>query len=195
MLPSFLNFLNREHYQIYYTPIARLFKSIEAAILLSEFVQRYQYHDGRDELITLPGHGSGWFYFSKQHIEHRTGIVDRQIRNGLAILQEHNIFETVSYGMPYKKYYKLNMKGIEELSNKLSTQCTPIQQEEIDEYTENQQVKTNSKKVSTRITVNQQAGSMCTNTPVHSDPTASLYIEDPYKEPKKKRGYTHFWCR
>src|SRR5580693_828316 len=192
MLPSFLNFLNREHYQIYYTPIARLFKSIEAAILLSEFVQRHQYHESRNELRNIPEHGDGWFYHSQSCIEERTGIGDRQFRNGIKILVEHKILQTVGYGMPYKKYYKLDTEGIEILSNKLSTSYTVHEQGKIDKSTENEQLKDFSKKDSTSYTVHEQDRPQCTNTSVHSARTDSLYIEEPYKESQKKRDIRTF---
>lgn len=153
-----LNFLNREHYQSYHTPIAKIFKSIEAAILLAEFIQRHQYHSIKGELIEIAGHGGGWFYHTQKVIEERTAIGDRQFRNAMKLLMQHKILDTVSCGIPYTKYYRLNFCGLEELS----------------------------KKVSSSYTVYEQTSTQCTNRHEHSVRTDSLYIEEPNKEPKEE---------
>ena len=113
---NFLPLLSRESYPSYYTLFAKMFKSIDAAILLSEFVQRYRYHKSRNELTELEGNGGDWFDHAQATIEERTGMVDRKFRKALAILTSRGILDTVKCGMPYKKYYRINFKVLNELS-------------------------------------------------------------------------------
>lgn len=155
-----LDFFNREHYQMYYTPVAKALKSIEAAILFSEFVQRHQYHKARDELIEIPGCGDDWFYHTREAIEERTAINKRQMDYAVNILKEHKLIETKNYGLPCKRYFRLNLRGIEDFSKNLSSLNT----------------------------VCKLAGTQCANRIEHSVQTDSLYIEEPKEEPKKDKN-------
>ncbi len=157
-MSNVLTFLNREHFQLYHTPIAKQLKSVEAAILLHEFVQRYQYHENREELIDIPDKGSGWFYHTRETIEERTALSRRQIDNGIDILKKHKLVETINHGLPCKRYFRLNVLGIDEFSKNLSSLHT----------------------------VCKLVGSQCVNRLDHCEQTDSLYIEEPNKETKEE---------
>lgn len=156
----FLDLFVREHYQTYYIPIAKFFKSIEASIMFSEFSQRYKYHKSRNELIDIPGHGEGWFYHTRETIEERTAINKRQLDNAISILKEHKILETVNYGLPCRKYYRLNLSGIAEFSNNFSslhtlfkldsTHCSDRSEQSVQPYNKDKEPKEEPKKEKTR---------------------------------------------
>lgn len=153
-----LTFLNHQHYQSYFTPIAKALKSIEAAILFSEFVQRYQFHETREELIEITDKGGGWFYHTMEAIEERTAIGRRGMDAAVEILQKANLIEVTKHGLPCRRYFRLNLQGIEDFSKNLSSLykvyklgCTP-----------------------------------CTNKSDQGVQTHSLYIKEPNKEPKEE---------
>jgi hypothetical protein len=150
-----LDFLNREHFQTYYTPIAKKLKSVEAAIILQELVQRHQYHEAREELQDLGKHGSHWFYHTKEAIEDRTAILRYSQDKAIDILKAFKLIETVQYGMPCKRYFRLNLEGLEEFSKNLSRKST----------------------------VNRQGSRPSTDKAADRQPTEPLYIEEPNKEP------------
>ena len=117
----FLDFLNREHYQIYYTPIARYLKSVDAAILLSELVQRHQYHQARNELQVIPGKGEGWFYHTQESIEERLALGRKTQDRAIEILKEFKLIDVVRFGLPCKRYFRINFEGFQDLSKNLSS--------------------------------------------------------------------------
>lgn len=154
-----LNFLNREHYQSYHIPVARYLKSIEAAIIFMEFVQRHQFHEARDEIINIPNLGTGWFYHTKEKIEERTAINRYNQDKAVDILKEFKLIETVQYGMPCKRYIRLNFNGFEELSKFL---CR-------------------------KLTFDQQVSLPSADKSTDLQPTVSVYIKEPKEESNKER--------
>jgi hypothetical protein len=154
-----LNFLNQQHFQSYFTPIAKILKSVEAAILFSELVQRYQYHETREELLEIPNKGNGWFYHTKENIEDRTAINRYNQDKAVEALKKFSLIETVQHGMPCKRYIRLNLQGIEEFS----------------------------KNISRKSTFDRQGSRPSTDREVDLRPTDSLYIEEPNKEPKEEK--------
>ncbi len=159
MTNLFLSFLNQEHYQLYYTPIAKIFNSVEAAIIFQEFVQRSQFHEQRQELIEIADKGNSWFFHTKEAIKDRTAINKYKQDKAVQRLKENGVIDTISHGMPCKRYIRLNLKGIEALSKKVS-----------------------------RDTKVERQGNRRSNDKETDLRTTGPYIEEPNEEPKRRRG-------
>lgn len=111
---SMLSFLNNAHYQVYYTPLAKALGSINAAILLSELIQRYEYHKNRNELQTI-NQECEWFYHTSASIEERLALTRREQDTAIKILKEFGILETKLHGIPAKRFFKIFPNKIHEL--------------------------------------------------------------------------------
>lgn len=169
-LPGLLSFLNREHYQIYYTPVAKEFGCVEAAIIFSEFIQRHQYHESKGELIDIPDHGGGWFYHTMDKIEERTGIARKGQDRSIKILKKYGLIETIQYGMPCLRYIRFCISACEEFSKNLSRMS-----------------KTDKQECPKRTDKNVQNGQTAPG-------TASLYTKEPKEEPNKEYSPNNQTC-
>lgn len=154
-----LDLLNKENFQTYHRSIARKLKSIDAAIIFDEFIQRHIYHETRKELIEIPGKGKGWFYHTQESIEERTVMTRYSQDKALEILQKNKLIEIQKHGLPCKRYFRLDIQGIEDFSNNLSSLST----------------------------VSKQDCEPSANSTADRQQTDSLYIEEPNKEPKEER--------
>lgn len=153
-----LNFLNRDQYQTYHRSIAKKLKSIDAAILFDEFVQRHIFHENRNELIEIENAGPGWFYHTREAIEDRTILTRYAQDKAIDVLKSFSLIETIKHGIPCKRYFRLNFDGIDEFLKNLSSLST----------------------------VSKQACLPSTNNRFEGEQTLSLYIEEPNKEPKER---------
>lgn len=109
-----LSFLNTSSYQIYNRNIAKLCGSVNAAIMLSELVNRYEYHCSNNELESHEKYGEGWFYLTIEKAEERTCLSRKEQDLGISILKEKSFIEVVQFGMPCKRYFRINEKEILE---------------------------------------------------------------------------------
>lgn len=111
-MPSSLSFLNNESFQMYNRNVAKHCKSINAAIILSELINRYEYHFDRDELTSHEKYGEGWFYFTIDKCEERTCLTRREQDTALKILKSEGLIEWSVFGLPAKRYFKVNEEKI-----------------------------------------------------------------------------------
>jgi hypothetical protein len=110
-----LSFLNHGSYQIYSRIVATYCKSVTAAIMLSELINRYEYHASHDELDSHPKYGDGWFYLTMDKCEERTCLSRKEQDHALKILKDHNFIESVCFGLPAKRYFRIKEKEILEV--------------------------------------------------------------------------------
>ncbi len=118
-----LSFLNENAYQTYNRHIARDLKSVNAAIMLSELVNRRHYHTEHNELNSHEKYGDGWFYLTIDKAEERTCLSRKEQDHGLNILKKHGLITAVHFGLPMKRYFKIHDDKVLEifgLSKKLS---------------------------------------------------------------------------
>lgn len=107
-MPSSLSFLNSDSFQIYSRIVAKHCKSVAASIILSELINRYEYHLENDELTSHEKYGEGWFYFTIEKCEERTCLSRKEQDTALKILKENNLISVVCFGLPAKRYFKVN---------------------------------------------------------------------------------------
>jgi hypothetical protein len=107
-----LSFLNQDNYQIYNRQIAKFCESVSAAIMLSELVNRFEYHVARNELSSHPKYGDGWFYLTVDKAEDRTCLSRKEQLSALKILKNLELIESCEFGLPNKRYFKLKENKI-----------------------------------------------------------------------------------
>jgi hypothetical protein len=107
-----LSFLNHDSYQTYNRNIAKKLKSVTAAIMLSELVNRYEYHANRDELVEKDD--LNWFYFTAEKCEERTCLSRREQDTGIKILEAYDFIQKKSIGLPAKRHFRLREDKILE---------------------------------------------------------------------------------
>ena len=110
-----LSFLNNEEYQTYNRRIAKFCGSVDAAIMISELINRFEYHTKNNELTSHSSHGDNWFYYTIELCEERTCLSRKQQDAALNILIEKGLIEKKSFGVPAKRHFRINEEKILEL--------------------------------------------------------------------------------
>jgi hypothetical protein len=85
---------------VYYPTLAIAFGSIQAAILLSQFIFR----SSQKSKI------AGWFYKSRETITIETGLTRREQEQARKLLKHHGILEEKIAGRPPTVHYKVDYK-------------------------------------------------------------------------------------
>lgn len=110
---SAISLLNSNHYQVYNREIAKKLKSVNAAIMLSELINRHEYHSAKDELIYIK-ETSGWFYYTIDLCEDRTALSRKEQATAVKILKKHELVDQKNFGLPQKRHFKINENKILE---------------------------------------------------------------------------------
>jgi len=165
---SILDLISDSNYRTYNIIIARYLESVNAAIILSELVGRYQYHLSRNELTE-----DGWFYLTHESIEHRTMLTRREQDSAINILTTFGVIEKKLIGLPAKRHFKINELKILEMLN-------------ID--TNHPSLYKNAKLGCTSKNIDPLYKQDCTKTPncIGGKRQTSHIIEEPKEEPKIK---------
>jgi len=101
-----LKFLNNDNYQTYNRDIARECGSINAAVFLSELINRWEYHTDKQELIRHEG--KLWFYYTCEKAEDRL-VMGRKAQDGaIKKLEGKGWIESKAIGMPAKRHFIIN---------------------------------------------------------------------------------------
>lgn len=111
---SLLSLLNQDSYRTYTVPVARYLGSVHAAIMLSEIINRHEYHERRNELIECPKNGMNWFYYTQEMAEERTFLSRREQDSAIKTLIEKEMIEAVVFGLPAKRHFRLRIEKIED---------------------------------------------------------------------------------
>lgn len=109
-----LDLLDSGNFQTYNRKVAKALGSINAAILLSELVNRYQYHRDLNELLHYEKYPGTWFYYTVEKCEERTVLSRKEQETAIKILEKHGLFEKRSIGIPPKRHFCLNLDRIHE---------------------------------------------------------------------------------
>jgi hypothetical protein len=112
---SILSFLNQDSYQLYNRHVARYCGNINAAVMLSELINRFEYHHKNGELSSHEKYGDDWFYLTMEKAEERTCLSRKEQDLALKTLKNKNFIETCIFGLPAKRYFKLNEEKILEI--------------------------------------------------------------------------------
>ena len=113
------------HFRKYDIWVARKLGSLEAAILLAELSNRVDYHEGRGELYADKKHGGGWFYFTHELAYERTFLARWQQDAALRVLIKRGLVAKRVFGVPPKRYFRLNDEAIDDLYREPCTQKAP----------------------------------------------------------------------
>lgn len=126
--------LNKNNFQTYNRDLAKSL-GINAAIFLSELINRYEYHKDKDQLIVHESHGEEWFYHTIQHVKDRTGLTREKQDTALKRLKEFELVDVKIFGLPSRRHFRLNVDKIIEIfdcsqlpkCSQLSTKCSQKQ--------------------------------------------------------------------
>lgn len=83
---------------------------LECATLLGDLASKYEYWKERDGLTE-----DGFFFVTAEYIEKEIGLSEYKQRKAFNKLEQENLIETKIYGLPKKKYFKLNDSKIAEI--------------------------------------------------------------------------------
>jgi hypothetical protein len=108
-----LGLLDSGNYQTYNRQVARKLKSVNAAILLAELINRYKYHLEENELFTFEKYPGQWFYYTIEKCTKRTVLSEKEQRSAFKILQDLQLFDKQQIGIPARRHFRLNIKNIE----------------------------------------------------------------------------------
>ncbi len=113
-----LFWLGTDNYRIYNVEMAKAFKSINAAVFLSELANRYRYHLKENQVLNTEKHGDGWFYFTSEKCEERTALSRREQDTAITILENLGLIEKKIIGVPSKRHFRLNIENINKFFKK-----------------------------------------------------------------------------
>lgn len=82
---------------------------LNAAVVIAELASQEQYYETRGELE------NGWFYSSIENMEEKTTLKRYKQDKAINALKESGLVETKVYGMPAKRYFRLNESALLEL--------------------------------------------------------------------------------
>jgi hypothetical protein len=109
---SLLSFLNQDNFRTYNIQIARYCKSVNAAIMLSDLANRYEYHLSNGELTSFEAHGEGWFFLTSEKAEERTALTRREQDSAIDVLKKLDLISQVNKGVPQKRFFKINEENV-----------------------------------------------------------------------------------
>ncbi len=105
-----LFWINQDNYRTYNIQVAKKLRDVDAAIILSELVSKYNFH--KNELINDPKHGNGWFFFTQESCEDRTALSRKKQDHALAILENCGLIEKRVFGLPARRYFRIKTEEI-----------------------------------------------------------------------------------
>lgn len=116
-MSAILSLLNTENYQVYNRDVAKWLGSVLASIMLSELIQRFQFHQKTKSLITLSSEKGQWFYYTVDLCNERTGLTRDNQETALEIIIKLGLVTKVKAGTPAKRHFQINVSAIEKWLN------------------------------------------------------------------------------
>lgn len=135
---DFLDLLNGNNYGIFNRSVAREL-GLNTAIILSEFIDKYQYYHKQNSLIQINGQEGDWFYLTAESLEERTTLSEKSQRASINQLISLGFIKKITYSLPAKRYFQLNLTKLFEFFN-FKINITRTAKRPNLEYTEGQTV-------------------------------------------------------
>lgn len=120
-----LSFLNHKNYRLYSIQVAKYLGSVNAAILLSELIERLEYHTDNNELYMDEKHGGDWFFYTQEKCEERTALTRKEQESALKKLEQFGFIEKKVFGLPAKRYFRLKERILEVFEYKEKSTSLP----------------------------------------------------------------------
>jgi hypothetical protein len=154
---SALSFLNSDCYQIYNREVARMLESVEASIILSDLINRFELHKKEKELVSHAQYGDDLFYYTIEKAEERTCLSRAQQDRAIAILIAWGFIKKFTFGSPQKRYFQLQEDKILEMFGfkKINTELSKTDKSNCEDGGSS---KSNCRKSTNRIVENRQIG-------------------------------------
>ena len=112
-----LDLLDSGNYRTYNIKIAQELGSVNAAIMLSELLNRYNYHKEKGELANFKKYDGTWFFYQIQKGIDRTCLSDKEQASAIRILEKLELLEKRQIGIPAKRYFNLDLEAIMNFIN------------------------------------------------------------------------------
>lgn len=88
--------------------------SIYSAILLSDLMDRYEYHETREEITTYKKYEGEWFYYCVEKCTERTSLTKEQQSTAIKLLIKNNLIIQKNIGIPCRRHFQINFDEIIE---------------------------------------------------------------------------------
>jgi len=109
-----LDLLDSGNFQTYNRQVARVLGSVNAAIMLAELVNRYNYHKSEGELKSFQKYEGEWFYYTVEKCTDRTVLSRKEQETAIKIIERFKLFEKRSIGIPPRRHFRLDIEKIIE---------------------------------------------------------------------------------
>jgi len=109
---AFFDLLDEGDYQTYNRSVARAVGSVNAAIMLSELINRYKCNQERGELVTFDKAPGEWFYYTLEKCEERTVLSRKEQDRAIKYLTDHGLVIKQSFGTPAKRHFQIKWSSI-----------------------------------------------------------------------------------
>ena len=127
-----IDLLDSNNYQTYNRLIARELGSVNAAIMLSELVNRHNYHRDKNDLKECSKYDGLWFYYTVEKCEERTVLSRKEQDLALSKMEKHEFFTKKIIGVPGKRHFQINIKNIEEFITGSKKDSRTTQRDKLD---------------------------------------------------------------
>lgn len=112
---STISLLNGGQWLPFYLPLAKAFKSNDAAIFLSKLINKHEYHKSKDELTE-----DGYFFATIESIEEDINLSRYQQPKFIAQFEALGFIKTKLAGVPAKRFFKIEE---DQLASFLQSGC------------------------------------------------------------------------
>lgn len=129
---AMMKLLNSDNYRTYNLYIAKTLGSVNAAIILSELVQRYEYHEEKNELVTSHKEDGLWFYYTHEKCEERTALSRKEQDAAISIIEKLGLINKIIMGVPGKRHFQINHQKIIELLNNSKKDSRMSEKDKVD---------------------------------------------------------------
>jgi hypothetical protein len=184
---SLKNVLSQSSFWIINKQLVYRLQSIEAALFLSNLIDKYEYHSNRNELLFVDEDEEYYFYAKSEDIEKATTLSYKVQRRIIKLLESNCLIKTIKKGVPPKIHFSINEDAIWEILNspESEVQTCPegnlnyAQKEELNMPKGNNII--NNKTTKTKTTKTKS---------INITPTSSFQEDDPISLKQEEKGET-----
>lgn len=129
---NLLKLLNTSNYRQYNVCIAKYLGSVNAAIMLHDIVDQFEYYKEKNGLIRYNKHNGEWFYYTVEKCTERTCLSEKEQKSALKVLEKLNIVIHKNIGLPAKRHFKINEGRLLELFTNSKKDSSSAKRAELD---------------------------------------------------------------
>ncbi len=104
---NILDLINGNNYGVFNRKIAKAI-GLNTSIVFSELVDKFQYFQNKNSLVTLKNQDGEWFYLTAETIEERTTLSEKEQRPCIEKLISLGFIKKVLAGLPSRRYFQID---------------------------------------------------------------------------------------